>query len=96
MGTLPLALGVGEASAYRKSMGVAIIGGVIVSTIVTLVVVPAIFEYVDRFRGFIERNILDKDIIKSAHDLNAQDAQEIIGDVKKRLENAIKKTNKKK
>jgi hydrophobic/amphiphilic exporter-1 (mainly G- bacteria), HAE1 family len=79
-GTLPLAMGVGEAAAYRKSMGIAIIGGVMVSTIVTLVVVPAIFEYIDKFRGFVERRVLDKDIIKAAYKLNVHDAQELIGE----------------
>ncbi len=56
-GTLPVALGLGEASKSRTAMGVAIIGGLIVSTVVTLVVVPAIFEYIDRFREFVENRI---------------------------------------
>ncbi len=53
-GTLPLALGIGEAAQYRQSMGVVIIGGLIISTLITLIVVPAVFEYVDRFREAIE------------------------------------------
>ncbi len=53
-GMLPLALGLGEGAKIKQSMGVAILGGLIVSTIVTLVVVPASFEYVDIFREFIE------------------------------------------
>jgi len=53
-GTLPLALGIGEVAKMRKSMGVAIVGGLIVSTLITLIVVPAIFSYVDRFREFVE------------------------------------------
>jgi len=53
-GMLPLALGLGEGAKIKQSMGVAILGGLIVSTIVTLVVVPATFEYVDIFREFIE------------------------------------------
>ena len=40
-GTSPLALGLNEASKQRTSMGVAIIGGVVSSTLLTLVVVPA-------------------------------------------------------
>ena len=54
-GTLPLALGIGEAAAMRQSMGIAIIGGIILSTVLTLVVVPAIYSYVERFRVFVER-----------------------------------------
>ncbi len=53
-GMLPLALGLGEGAKIKQSMGVAILGGLIVSTIVTLVVVPAAFEYIDIFREFIE------------------------------------------
>ena len=49
-GMIPVAIGLNEASAQRTSMGVAIIGGLISSTLLTLVVVPAVFSYVDRFR----------------------------------------------
>ncbi len=49
-GTLPVAIGLNEASKTRTAMGVAIIGGIISSTILTLIVVPAVFTYVDRFR----------------------------------------------
>ncbi len=54
-GTLPIALGLNEASAQRTSMGIAIIGGLISSTFLTLVVVPAAFGYVDDFRLFLGR-----------------------------------------
>jgi HAE1 family hydrophobic/amphiphilic exporter-1 len=49
-GTFPIALGLNEASRQRSSMGVSIIGGVISSTLLTLVVIPAAFTYIDRFR----------------------------------------------
>jgi HAE1 family hydrophobic/amphiphilic exporter-1 len=49
-GMIPVAIGLNEASKQRSSMGVAIIGGLISSTLLTLVVVPAVFSYVDRFR----------------------------------------------
>ncbi|MNL19816.1 Efflux pump membrane transporter BepG [compost metagenome] len=49
-GTLPVAIGLNPASKSRTAMGVAIIGGMISSTILTLIVVPAVFTYVDRFR----------------------------------------------
>jgi HAE1 family hydrophobic/amphiphilic exporter-1 len=53
-GTLPVALGIGEAARGRMSMGVAIIGGVILSTALTLIVVPAVFSFIDRVREKIE------------------------------------------
>jgi HAE1 family hydrophobic/amphiphilic exporter-1 len=49
-GMIPVAIGLNEASKQRTSMGVAVIGGLISSTLLTLVVVPAVFSYVDRFR----------------------------------------------
>ena len=61
-GTIPLAFGVGEAASYRQAMGIAIIGGLIVSTLLTLVAVPAVFEYIDRFREFIESKFRPKSI----------------------------------
>jgi len=44
---LPLALGLGEGAEQQAPMGRAIIGGVITSTLLTLVVVPVIYTYLD-------------------------------------------------
>lgn len=49
-GTIPIAIGLNEASKQRTSMGIAIIGGLVSSTLLTLVVVPASFSFIDRFR----------------------------------------------
>jgi HAE1 family hydrophobic/amphiphilic exporter-1 len=49
-GMLPVAYGLNEASKQRTTMGIAVIGGVISSTLLSLVVVPAAFSYIDRFR----------------------------------------------
>jgi HAE1 family hydrophobic/amphiphilic exporter-1 len=49
-GTIPIAIGLNEASKQRTSMGMAIIGGLISSTLLTLVVVPAAYSFIDRFR----------------------------------------------
>ncbi|MCO5143463.1 MAG: efflux RND transporter permease subunit [Oligoflexia bacterium] len=49
-GTVPIAIGLNEASKQRTSMGVAIIGGLISSTLLTLLVIPAAYLYIDRFR----------------------------------------------
>jgi len=54
-GTIPIAIGLNEASKMRTSMGVAIIGGLISSTALTLIVVPAAFGYLDDFRRWINR-----------------------------------------
>lgn len=49
-GMIPLAYGLNEASAQRTSMGWAIIGGVVSSTLLTLLVVPAAYGFIDNFR----------------------------------------------
>jgi hydrophobe/amphiphile efflux-1 (HAE1) family protein len=47
-GMTPLALGLGEGGETQAPMGRAIIGGVITSTLLTLVVVPVLYTYLDR------------------------------------------------
>ena len=49
-GMLPVAVGLNEASSMRSSMGIAVIGGLLSSTLLSLIVVPAAYSYVDRFR----------------------------------------------
>lgn len=49
-GMLPVAIGLNEASRQRMSIGISVIGGLISSTALSLVVVPACFSYIDRFR----------------------------------------------
>lgn len=49
-GMTPLAIGLNEASKQRTAMGVAVIGGLISSTLLTLLVVPAAFSFLERFR----------------------------------------------
>ena len=49
-GTLPIAIGVTALGTQRQSMGVAIISGVVSSTLLTLIVVPAAFGYIEKFR----------------------------------------------
>ena len=46
-GMLPSALGVGEGGAFRAPMAIAVIGGIIVSTVLSLVVVPSFFLIMD-------------------------------------------------
>lgn len=66
-GTIPIAVGLNEASKQRTAMGYAIIGGLISSTLLTLIVVPAAYSYVDRFRawaaGFLGRLFMSKEAL---------------------------------
>ncbi|MCO5732108.1 efflux RND transporter permease subunit [Rhizobium sp. SSA_523] len=54
-GMLPSALGVGEGGSFRAPMAIAVIGGIIVSTVLSLVVVPAFFLIMDDLSGLLAR-----------------------------------------
>ena len=55
LGMLPTALGRGMGSEFRSPMAVAVIGGVITSTMLTLWVVPVVFVQVERIRARLRR-----------------------------------------
>jgi multidrug efflux pump len=50
LGALPLAIGFGEGSELRQPLGVAIIGGLIASQLLTLITTPVVYIYLDRLR----------------------------------------------
>jgi multidrug efflux pump subunit AcrB len=50
LGALPLAIGWGEGSELRQPLGVTIIGGLMVSQVLTLLTTPVVYLYLDRFR----------------------------------------------
>jgi HAE1 family hydrophobic/amphiphilic exporter-1 len=54
-GMMPLALGLGEGGEQRAPMAHAVIGGVIASTLLTLVVVPVVYTYLDDFSAWLRR-----------------------------------------
>jgi HAE1 family hydrophobic/amphiphilic exporter-1 len=54
-GMIPVAMGLGEGGEFRAPMGRAVIGGVLTSTLLTLLVIPTIYELMDRMRAFATR-----------------------------------------
>jgi multidrug efflux pump len=55
LGALPLALGTGVGSELRRPLGIAIVGGLLVSQLLTLYTTPVVYLYLDRFRLWFER-----------------------------------------
>lgn len=61
-GMMPLALGWGADPNFRSPMAIAVIGGLITSTLLSLLVIPAVFTYVDDLEGFLKRFMSKKHI----------------------------------
>ena len=54
-GMTPLAMGLSEMGRFRQSMGIAVIGGLLSSTFLTLIIIPAIFGYMDDLRMWMRK-----------------------------------------
>jgi Cu/Ag efflux pump CusA len=52
---LPMAMGLNADPAFRSPMAIAVIGGLITSTLLSLLVVPAVFTYVDDVQAWLRR-----------------------------------------
>jgi len=52
-GTLPIALGYGEGADARQPLGLAVVGGLVVSQFLTLYITPVIYLYLERFQEWL-------------------------------------------
>jgi multidrug efflux pump subunit AcrB len=55
LGALPLAIGMGSGSELRRPLGIAIVGGLIFSQLLTLFTTPVVYLYLDRFQNSLRR-----------------------------------------
>ncbi len=56
LGAMPLAMGFGTGSEMRQPLGISIVGGLLVSQLLTLYTTPVIYLYLDRFRLWSKRH----------------------------------------
>jgi multidrug efflux pump len=55
LGALPLAVGTGDGAEFRRPLGISIVGGLLVSQVLTLYTTPVVYLYLDRFRLWCTR-----------------------------------------
>lgn len=67
-GMMPVALGLGGDASFQDQMAIAVIGGLVTSTGLTLVIVPAAFTWVDDFERWLSRKLQRKPSLKSPAD----------------------------
>jgi hydrophobic/amphiphilic exporter-1 (mainly G- bacteria), HAE1 family len=62
LGTLPIALGYGEGADARQPLGLAVVGGLLVSQVLTLYITPVLYLYMERFQGWLQRRRVTEEI----------------------------------
>ncbi|HTJ10251.1 MAG TPA: efflux RND transporter permease subunit, partial [Candidatus Binataceae bacterium] len=76
MGTLPIALGIGAGADSRRPLGVAVVGGLFFSQLLTLYITPVIYTYMESFHDWVTRR-------RGHQTAPAETGSRIVGEVKR-------------
>ncbi len=74
MGTLPIALGLGAGASSRRPLGLAVVGGLVFSQLLTLFVTPVFYVYMEEFRAWLDRRHETRSPAAASHGGPAADA----------------------
>ena len=67
VGTLPIAIGFGEGADTRRPLGLAVVGGLILSQLLTLYITPVIYVYLDRLGARVKTRRAGAEPAASGH-----------------------------
>ena len=67
-GMLPIAMAMGEGGGFRAPMARAVIGGLITSTLLTLIVVPVVYTYMDDFATWVKGKLISEEHARQIHE----------------------------
>nr|WP_082365533.1 efflux RND transporter permease subunit [Bosea vaviloviae] len=72
MGTLPIALGAGASAELRQPLGIAVVGGLMISQVLTLFITPVLFLYMEKLSLGLERLFSRREPAAPAHPAPAE------------------------
>jgi HAE1 family hydrophobic/amphiphilic exporter-1 len=67
-GTMPIALGYGEGADARQPLGLAVVGGLVMSQFLTLYITPVIYLYMEKVQEWMRR---DREVVRPRHEVVA-------------------------